>query len=389
MNGKYYITTGPKVVKYLRAYQEFVPAISGAGSMPLRKIDRLSFSSVMFGGYDTATIEVPGDIVSVLTVETLLGNEVRIHDVFGFQVWEGFVNRIVVSDGAGRWSYGPVLDISNRIDLLYTEFSGAQMETGFRTPDTPEVDQSISEWGVLEEIVTSPATLADEGSELEGEAEEICDGLVKLKALPRREFSVDVRGDGQQQGSGITLECLGYFHLMKKVAADYFHSEQEAWPADITITWPLVANTPGFWRLRDVASLINQYTLVLYNEQIESAFEFMETCHSVLNAQGTSGNGFHFGAYNERSITLRENVKPASPDILVSARTGEIVTATGGPERRQVRPGMWAAAVHFPVLRPIGQEMFLIDSVEVVDGNMSLNAATFNAIDRVMIGRGI
>lgn len=384
MTSNYTVSIGPSMIKYSRAYTDYKGTAGSAITNPLVGISDISFSSTLFGGYDAANIIVTTNMTDSLVSGPKIGREIRIYNVYGIQVWEGFINRVIVQSFSGQMTYGPVLEISNYVNLLYTEFGGSEMETGFRSIGTPAVRQSLADWGRMSEIVSSPAILGAEGSEMANEAGDMCDAITNLLATPKQEFSIVSPGI---KGNIITYECLGYFHLTKKAIADYYYSEIEPAPADTVIMSPMRQEMPGFFREIDIKSQAGKYTLVLYNDKAESAYAFLETMYSNLSAQALYA--FSFGVYDNRSVVLYENVKPRLPDISVSAKTGEIYS----PGRRRsppvIRPGMWGVAVDMPSISVMRDTFFLVSGVEVSNDTVSINQFQFSAINRILGGRGL
>jgi hypothetical protein len=341
----------------------------------------ISFSTVMFGGYDSAKFDIPLDHMWASMSSVLFGSDIRIYDDHGVQVWEGFANKVSISSGASLISIGPLMEISNRINLRYTTYrwntnpptGGDEEETGFII-GTEEAKASLNTWGSLSEIISAPREMSTD------EALEAVMGILRTKPNPKYEFSIS-DSNGQES---ITIECLGYFHLLNKMISDYYNNA-DIRPANEVISHPF-SHAGIFFDMSGVEPV--GYELALYNAEIETSFDFIESAYEHVNA--LSDYGFTLGVYNNRTVYFSEIKRPDWPSVFVSASTGELAQGFGIPRPSYVVPGMWAQAVDFPTyISAAKQEPFIVSGIEVAGDRASINASTFSALDKILGERGL
>lgn len=347
----------------------------------------VSYSVVMFGGYEKATVVIPISPEHMSIGADSIGRDIRIYNNRGVQVWEGFVNQVEIETANYKQSIGPLMDVANAIKLRYTELEanvnppqgGDELETDWTIAPDDSVQDSIQRWGILKEIYTCPRQLTEE------EAPEIAAGVCRLKADINNVVSVASGGQ-----ASVRFECLGYFQLSRRLISDYYTQAPDL-AADRVLTWPFMmpeaAGSYPMFNLGGTEPQDGMYSMRLYNDQAESSYDFMESAHSVLSAK--TKYGFMYGCYNERTLHFRENKKPTVPDIIISLDSGDVTFGTG-TMIETVRPGMWARLVESDVALPsVRDTMFLVDNIEYSGGQVAINAATFSAIEQMLNERGV
>ena len=137
-----------------------------------------------------------------------LGRHIEVYDDSLTQIWEGFVNKISVNYGPLAATRGPLLDIANRVDLVYGTIAydedgnpivGTRVNTG-------EMDDTDSQalWGIV------PKVLSTGGAE-DADAIVIRNTYLENNKLPRT--SKQWRSDAGSETS-VTVDCLGYVHWL-------------------------------------------------------------------------------------------------------------------------------------------------------------------------------
>ncbi len=371
----YYVSIGENIIRYL-SYSSFAPIFAGR---QLDGVTEIQFSSSMFGGYDTASITLDGRPEQLLMASDYAGRDIRIYDEVGVQVWEGFVNKSTAQSGAVSIGTGPVMDISNLVNLQYTEYTwstnppqgGGEKETGFFMA-TPLSDLSKDSWGNLWEIVTAPRPLS------ESEAASININLIDAKSQIQRYISADEGGDR----GGVTLDCLGYFHLTKKLMSDYYSNLSLSGPE--VIGYPMPA--PFFNKIELAGT--GAKTLTLYNEHMETSYDFIESGYQTISA--STKYGVSFGVYNNRVVKYRLITKPTTPSVYVNGSTGKPSSSSVAHAPVYVQPGDWAQIVDLPSsVTNLDDAMFLVGRVESTNEKVSLTRVTFSAIDDALTDRRV
>lgn len=141
-----------------------------------------------------------------------LGRHVEVYAPSG-RVWEGFVNQITVTNGATTLKSGPLSDISNHIRVDYTTrrwdtnppIGGDPASTSYASNAA-----SLARWGTFEEIIAG-------GEGVAATMEAMRDSKLNELAWPK--VSHDFASGGSGQGV-VSLECLGYYHLLDRYLFD-------------------------------------------------------------------------------------------------------------------------------------------------------------------------
>lgn len=310
----------------------------------------LTYSHVInaFGGYWSAQFTLAGERMA--TVEDWFDRGLERHiELYseGGKTWEGFVNRITVSIGALQAVRGPLVDIGNKVDLVYSTVDtstnpptiGARKRVG-------EVDDTDSQtrWGIIQKILST-------GGATEATAEQMRDTWILENAEPATTQQVNFQGQGQVT---ITVECLGYVHWL-----DLYVYNQT------TNTGTIAAST----KMLDVLSSTNNpnnswlplgLTHVDTNSVVVKRWEnddktALELCKSMAALGGSSNERWLFGMYNDLSIWYYA----APTDTAYQYRLGDeqqwVTTMVGDwVPPWTVRPGKWIEIPDFLVGRAIG-----------------------------------
>jgi len=353
----------------------------------VKSVGDISFSTTIFGGYDKASFTTSNDIDALTDYAEALGRDVAIYDGLGIQVWEGFVNAVTVSFGRAQYHNGPLMETVNRVKLRYTTprfgttppQGGIEKETEFFVSNGVNGLSSRKRYGILSEIIVAPRSLAD------WEAASLAPELAETLAQPQGQIILADSGDAKPKAM---IECLGYFHLTKKLIGDYYgyNGTAPAQPAWTVLTYPFSHETLGFFSLSGVVPYEDGPKLRLYNDQAESVHAFLETQYSIANSYRDMR--FMMGVYNNRTLHFSRVMPGRKADIQLSIYGG--VVGAIGTSGMIARPGMFAQLVDVPFAlhapSPVG---FIIDNIEYSGGNLSFNAGTFSAIDEALRERGV
>lgn len=160
-----------------------------------------------FGGFDSAKISVAlsqSDLEE--WIERGLGRHIIAYDDANEIVFEGFVNALNATLGSLDYSHGPLLDIANRVRLVYSTFlAGGQ---GVRaTTDWAEELDSIARFGQWERVLSSGGVSA-------GEANQIRDTYLAENSSPTTSRQQSYSNDGGD-AFRLDLDILGYIHWLQ------------------------------------------------------------------------------------------------------------------------------------------------------------------------------
>ena len=124
-------------------------------------------------------------------------------------IWEGFVNSMSATIGSVSVKRGPLLDIVNRSRVDYKTINwdvippspGSPASTGYNG----DAD-SQGRYGIFVEHISG-------GEGTEAQVETLRDSYIEENKLPKTDQGVTLGSAGVPQ---ITIECLGYYHLLSK-----------------------------------------------------------------------------------------------------------------------------------------------------------------------------
>lgn len=178
------------------------------------EITSCTFSTRAIGGYWEATLTLDlGREGFEEWIADGLGRHIEIYGDAMQKVWEGWVNRIDGSAGALSVTRGPLLDVANRVAVVYREKdTSASPPTLGAQAITTIAENAASQlaFGIFEQIVS--------GGELDNavgieEADQLRDTYLAENAWPRtgKAWNAGNLGGG---GPSVTLYCLGYVHLL-------------------------------------------------------------------------------------------------------------------------------------------------------------------------------
>jgi len=146
--------------------------------------------------------------------ETGLGRFVQVYDHAQNQLIGGFVNRVTISSAFLNASIGQLLDIDNRVSVLYSpkDVTTYPPISGVTTETTIAEDADSQEkYGILEAVL-SGGTILDDGTT--NWADVIRDKHLDEFRFPNKtDKGVELGGETTPV---VTLEVLGYYHFLKK-----------------------------------------------------------------------------------------------------------------------------------------------------------------------------
>ena len=317
-----------------------------------------------FGGFDTCSFGVVESLSDLEDwFENGLGRIVRVFSETGSPMWEGFVDRVILSEGGLEVSRGPLLDIGNKVNVWYSSFDfGATPPIPGIRKETVAGDalESQAKYGIVYKIM-SAAGVSDTNA-------------VQLRNTYLIENSLPIVTSTYSFSNipySLQIECRGFAHWL---------------------TYPYNKLTAGFTTLSakiidllgaDPNSLIStDYSHIQTNTYILPFWEIDEQpaigiLKGLIALGDASENRYLFGIYEDRVAYY--NVVPSSVEFFM--RLGDpnrnVIDTHGSViEPWQMRPGKWVCFTNFmPGFTPEGltlredpRNMF-IESVEFTAPN--------------------
>jgi hypothetical protein len=198
-------------------------------------------------------------------------------------VWEGFVDKITLEQGAVTYEIGPLSDIANRVYVVYTPIyvGGASIIRG-TSMESPLANDTTSQgyYGIIEKSLSAGTCIVNTTY---NEAYLLRDQFLKESAYPSQNRSLSF---GQRSPVRVTLTILGYWKWLEA----YIYNLRAAAGAagfttsDLKIRAALAAN-PNTWAISTDYSNIQTNTSIVYNQEKDN-----KTAMSIIQAAVACGD---------------------------------------------------------------------------------------------------
>jgi len=201
-------------------------------------------------------------------------------------IWEGFVNRISARIGGRSIVIGPLLDIANKVNVIYStiDTSTTPPTTGIRViTATSEDTDSQEQFGVIEQTLSLSGTL-------QTLAERARDKYLSENKFPPRSTDITLSSKGEV---GMSVECLGYYHLLNITPFNDLNSGTQTLSARLQAL--LATNSiisTDYSRIETNSLAIPRY--VDDNPRVKGLIE------DLLTLGDSNDNRYRFGIFAER-----------------------------------------------------------------------------------------
>lgn len=341
------------------------------------------------GGYWSARMQMT-DRQNVLEdwYENGLARRIVTYSPDGEPIWEGFVNEISISMGGLSIRLGPVIDIANKVKLVYSTFdtTSSAPVAGIRA-ETAYAENSTSQdtYGILTTVLSSGGATATTATELRDE-------YLRLYAVPQ--VDQERKFGGGSNTPSITLDCLGYVHYF-----DTYKYNQTVSSGTQNLSVKLaaiLAAEPNTFVNHSTALIATNTTAVpAYENDDKTAWALIKD----LVAMGdVSDNKYVFGvgtdrycAYGAIPTEAEYFQRLADPGQKVYASNGMIIQPWA------VQPGKWILATDFLIGRVADsaaieddpRAMFIESVVFRHPNQISLRGAKVRRLDQKLARLGL
>lgn len=217
-----------------------------------------------------------------------LGRDICVSNLSLAEIWNGFVNEIEVQIGTLTATRGPLIDVSNRVDLVYSTVDtttdppvvGMRENTGVSN-DTDS--QAI--YGIIEKILST-------GGATQTTAEQIRDTYLEENKDPETSQRITI---GESSEPVVTLKCLGYVHWLELYT---YTSTTTGTRAYNTRIQDALAADPNSIFSTDYSGLTaNAATVPRYDNDDRTGWQVIK---GIISKGDTSYNRYTFGIYQNR-----------------------------------------------------------------------------------------
>lgn len=284
-----------------------------------------------YGGFDTASFDLVPPINQVDDwIEQGLGRRVVAYGPRLEVIWEGFINKISISQANSVWEVGPLIGVANKVRTMYTPLlttttpptAGPQTLTSWY-----EDTESQALFGIWQATLSSSA-------EASAQVAAATQTWLANRAWPSRRIPWQ-SPDGD---FALSVECVGYHRYLEAYEYEYTAGTGTQYTS-AKIKAILDADPNGF--IDPSRALIDTNTLstTVYEDSRSKASELIKT---LVDAGDSNGNRWLFGIYENR--VPQYHAAPTTIDY--QAFIGDSLSSFRGQSGADippwsVRPGKW------------------------------------------------
>lgn len=276
--------------------QVFTPIIQGddfIGSLQNR-ITGYSHEILARGGFWSGDLTFIGTLEEVEDwFELGLGRRVVVIDQDQTVVFEGFIDQISVNAGSITEIRGPLLDIGNRVSVIYTPLNVDVYPPISGTQTTTIIVEDLNSqrrYGIIEKVLSV-------GKVTKTAAEKIRDLYLEENAEPRRTSQISIT-PGSSRNAEVRLSLMGYIHWTK--------------------VYPYISIVPGFSTVSDKIKAIlssdpngifsldqthigtNSFLIPTQDGDGKTAWDVLTGLLNIGNA--TTDESMNFGCYADNIV---------------------------------------------------------------------------------------
>lgn len=295
-------------------------------------ISALRFTISAWLGYDNASITIAGPVVEIEDwIERGLGRHIEIYNPALVKIWAGFANAITIGAGPLSQTLGPMMDIGNRVSVMYAPILDATVDppiVGSTQPTTiAETAASQARYGIIEKVLSGSTTTTDD-------AERYRDTFAQEHAWPEAGETVAPGGGNEPS---VRLDCLGYGAFLN--AYVYNTIVTGTTTASAKIQAILAADPNGLFSADYSRIDANGYLVPAYENDNAYALSVLQ---GVVALGDVNDDRWLFGIYDEQRAEY--NVVPT--DVAYQHRLSDPAQRIETPSSTlvypwDVRPGRW------------------------------------------------
>lgn len=306
------------------------------------RLDSYSHELAAFGGYWSASMRWKENKERAEDwLELGLGRRVVTRNPAGLVVWEGFVNQVAIRLGELSVTRGPLLNVTNAVQLTYSWVDpSAGVAIGARAKtDWAQDNDSTDRYGILQKGLSSGGTQPTT-------ADQLRDLYLEENRRPETSQQVSIGSGGDE--ISVSIDCLGYVHYL-----DTYLYNQTDTSGEIDLSAKLqavLAADPNSLFTSTYANITTNETPVLAIDNDDR--RAMNIVKDLLGYGDVSLNRYLFGIYGDRIPYYAPVVEQVDYTRRLSDSSQQILTPGGQiVEPWDVQPGKWLMYLDFFVGR--------------------------------------
>lgn len=310
-----------------------------------------------FGGYWEATFDLPGKQVDVEDwFSDGIGRHIEAKDDAGVMIFRGFVNQVVISLGGLSVTRGPLVDIANRLEVVYSTVDNTVSPpvAGVRAKTAAANDTtSQARYGIIHKVLSGG-------------------GMTAANALQTRDTYISDTKDpavGQTINSGqsgeltATITVFGYVRLLDAYTYNTSTTGNQNASAKIMAVIAASPNTGIFSAdTKDVTT--NTYQVAAWEDEDRTG---MTVIKGIVSQGDATSQRYTFGIYADGRVKYAPVPATVEYQWRISNTAQEMTTITGGAIKPwNILPCRWCFVPDFlvgrsqsPVLRQDPRMIFI------------------------------
>ena len=337
-----------------------------------------------FGGYDSATFTLA---VSRTQAEDWLESGIMRHvEVYASAldvIWEGFVDEVRVNMGPLTVTYGPLLNMANRVYMTYAPTTETVYWSAYGSTDVlTALDNADSQdkFGVFPVVLSGGALTADQAAYVQAT-------YMEANRWPKLTQSWTDRS----QAVTVTLNCKGYGYLLNY---PYIPGAVPGRTATDIITDVLISTPNSTWLTYDYANVeTNAIIIAPENTQIQLG---LSTIQGAVAYGDTLANRWLF--YVSKGRKAYYHAAPTEVEYQAYIQQGSAIFSSpsqGQIEPHRILPGRWLRFDDFLVGRNIVEvnrdpRMMFIEKVTYrAPFGLQLAGGNTDDIDQILVQYGL
>jgi hypothetical protein len=368
-----------------------VPLTTGLGSSSQRLTEAITsyeHEIAALGGYKSAQFVINDKLVDIEDwFENGLGRHIEVYNSGMVKVWEGFVNNVTINAGSLQASRGPLMQVANFVTVVYSEIIDPDTEpptVGTRGPTIAVQDtDSQAKYGIIEVVLDGGTCLADD-------AERYRDTFLENNKDPVTSETIT---PGRGQGTGVTVECLGYWSWLQA----FVYADATAVTQTLTAKIQAVLGTdPNGIISTDYTNIdTNGYLTARWEDENSTGWDVIL---ALIALGDVNDDRWTFGIYNDQKAHY--GVIPSTPfyQHRIASESQRIETYAGNARvfPWDVRPAQWMFLPDFLVGRVQPTELRLdpryvfIESIRYrAPWEVEINGSKVGTLGQVMAQLGL
>jgi len=303
-----------------------------------QNIDSYNHEILANGGWWSASMSLSGSLVDMEDwFVNGLNRHIEVYNSALVKIWEGFVNQVALSAGTLQATRGPLMDIANRVSVVYSPILDATVAPPLEGSETTTTiannTASQARYGIFEQVI-SGGKLLDDGTT--DDATELRDTYLAENREPETGEEINL---GSSATASVQIDLLGYVHRLQ----GWIYQNTVAATAQLDATIPaiLAADPNAMFTAANSTIATNALLVSGYSDDNQMAWDVIQRLVSLGDA---AGNRYTFGVYdNQHAIYAIAPTDTTAYQYRIAGESMDIETYTTGETVQpwDVLPARW------------------------------------------------